>query len=256
MKYSKIGFLVLLIVSIVMIGLAIKQRARIIKMEQKLQDQDIGIQIERLVNCLRMPSEALYYNHDAIRKICEIRYSSFLKIGVKKFLPYRNVAGRRFDKPILELKKGSSAGYGDSIYFPPDYSKIREGVSLENYWLNQVDHSLSLVSNAFRSDTEVGKYLASHPEYFERVFQPWLERLTKCTHPDISLQACDILLKKGKRTETVKNSLKRIIDRDPNLLYMNDVGYSKKAKAYNMKYKLGIYTENDKKSVEKKDPNS
>lgn len=219
-----------------------------------LDEMRVTAKIERFVNGLRIPSEALYYDRDAAKEIDDIRRKALLALGVDKFLPYGNVSfAHPFlpDGAILELGKSGGTSFGlagtpdYSIYCPvePDGWYLNEVEFFERKWLRQVENVLGMLEGALRTDSDIRRYLDANPGYFERIFQPWLERLTRCTRPDVALPACRILLSQGQKTEAVRTALAKMIHGRYYCLLGTSFGYEERAMALVKEYDMDILTD-------------
>jgi len=243
--------LALTCIIIVMLGIKMTaQHLKIKKLETQIAEIELQIQVKSLIDELRIPSEALYHDHKAARQIIEIRRQTYEKRQIKEFLPYQNV----YVKPVRNLRELSSSsnvlGEGSPAYFgSPDSpegsiycpvpGKTMSYACLEKFWVNQINHSIGSLKSELDENRRLGKYYNEHPDEFEEVVKPWVLRITKSTHVDISLKACEILLKRGYRDEEIKEALRQMIEIPPSKYWVS-TSEIKKVERLKELYKLEL----------------
>ncbi len=252
MTTKKILALTCIIIALLMVKMT-AQHLQIKKLETQIADIELQCQVKSFIDELRIPSEALYYDHDAMKQIYTLRQQAYEKMQIKEFLPYRNVfvkpVGHLFELSRLSnvLSKGANAWYGSpdnpkgSIYCP-----VAEGgswtwianASYENFWLNQINHSIGSFKFDLEQNYRLGKYYNEHPNEFDKVVKPWVLRITRSTNPDTSLKACEILLKRGHRDEEITEAVRQVIERSPSKRHVSS-SKIKQAERLSAMYKLG-----------------
>ena len=241
-----------IIIALLVVGMT-KQHLQIKALDSQIADIEIQQQIRSLINDLRIPSEVLYRDHKASKQIFEIRRQAYEKMQIKEFLPYTNVFGLpqqsvfRTSRASNILGEGTSTSYGSSanpegsIYCPAvdvDLATI-SNASLESFWLSRMSSSIRNLKFDLDENLRLGKYYNEHPDEFDKVVKPWVLRMTRSTHVDTSMKACEILLKRGCRDEEIIEAVRQVIERSPS----KDVAYSSlfiDAMRLNDLYKLGI----------------
>lgn len=230
--------IVLLIVQIV------RQQMQIKELESQIADAEHRLQVRSLVNDLRVPSEAIYFDWKAMREICEIRRQVLEKIQVKEFLPYANVFGLSVaevadpSRDVNVLGDVTSQMYGVSIYCPVPYLKEGAEPTFEKFWFDRAHRCISSLKSDLDSNLRLGKYYNEHPDEFDKVIKPWVLRMTRSTQVDTSLKACEILLKKGHRDEEIKLAIGQLLEKPP-LKKHYSPGDIDRARLLNDQYKLG-----------------
>lgn len=205
-KLSVAYCVIALFVSVMLIQFrgARQSKAKVVELERK----DLQWKLDRLENRLRIPSEALYYDSDAMKEISEIRKRYYEKHGTLAFLPYVNVAGK------YNYPGGMSATsrYKESLQFPTDdRDPIYQG-SFEKWWFTYIDKFIRGTLYEIRADEKLQAYFEAHPEEFDKRLKPWLVRVTTSYDDRASLAACQALLEWGDRSPEVLDALQRIID--------------------------------------------
>ncbi|MBW8015952.1 MAG: hypothetical protein FVQ82_07175 [Planctomycetes bacterium] len=273
MTTRKIIALTCIIIASLMVLLT-KQHQKIKKLETQIADIEFQHQVRSLVNELRIPSEALYDEHKASRQISEIRQQAYERMQVREFLPYANVFAEpeksifhsRFSNVLGQwapTQYGSAASPGGSIYCPVVEGALTtvSSASYENFWVNRIHFAILSLKHDLDENYRLGKYYNEHPDEFDKVIKPWVLRITRSTHVDTSLKACEILLKKGYKDQEIKEALQQVIERSPskNPVSRSDI---KMAVRLSNLYQLGldlpaIYVTKPKQEIRKPlDPNS
>ena len=125
-------------------GLTFSQWQRARKMEAEIEATRLEQEIRQLVADLRIPSEAVYYDSRAMRKIAEVRRESYKQHGIKRFMPYANIWHHPTNMVQGPLPDGT---YCNDL--PTEEPSIIIQHSFENFWENHAMHVASSLAFDF-----------------------------------------------------------------------------------------------------------
>ena len=163
-------------------------------------------EIEKWVNSLAIPSEAMFLDLRSMRRTCKARVEAMERHGTKEFVPARDLA------------EAARHGYPDSASrkLPPKedgtgWSSMMDGSIEWNAVLNAETTAQEIVlAFEYNYNSALGPYFKEHPEEFNNRIRPSLFRLLKSYEPRLRLAACKALLASGNRSEEVRRTLQEI----------------------------------------------
>ncbi len=215
-------------------------RRRIETLEYEKHHYQMGI----LLHQLRVPSEALYYDSDAMEEISEIRMRYWKEHGTDTFWPYRDVFYSYNQIPDTAVRHGINKAISLE---DKDTVRVR---SYEHWWSNNATIGVGQLALDFQLDQGLGPYFEENPDKFDKVIKPWVLRLTEAYHVSIRLKACEVLLNRGDRSEQVLGVLRELLSQPKHLVtrhidgksvtYLEDSRDTQTAMALNGQYQLGL----------------
>lgn len=239
------------VIAYVVIGLSlvivIWQQGRIREFRSQLGNLEYekqGYQIGILLHHLRIPSEALYYDGDAMEEISEIRMRYWKEHGTDTFWPYMDVFYSYNLIPDTAVRHDINKAISLE-----DKGKVRV-CSYEHWWLENATIGVGQLALDFQLDQGLGPYFEENPDTFDKVIKPWVLRLTKAYRADTRLKACEVLLNRGDRSEEVLRVIGELISQPKHRITRRIEGekttaldFSKDtqtAMALNEQYQLGL----------------
>ncbi len=241
MTARKILALACVIIALLVVRMT-KQYLQIKDLRSQIADIELQQEIRWLINALRVPSEALYYDHKVLWQIAEIRQQAYERMQVEEVLPYTNVFGQSnaYQVPVSNvLGERPITMHGDSIYFPASEVRNVHHGSFEHFWMDRTYDAMRNLEFVLDNNVRLGKYYNEHPDEFDKVVKPWVLRMTRITQVSTSLTACEILLKRGYRDEEIIEAVRQVLENAPSkeVVFPDSL---KEAMRLNDLYKLGI----------------
>ena len=148
------------------------------------------INLIQLQQDLLVPSEVIYYDPNMSRMdLAEVRFKCCERYGIKSVLPYLMVRNPRFPSPCYPQKGEGPREYADD--------------TLENWWMNHLGYACDKLLFDIEHAQGLGEYLKQNPEVFDAHIRPLVVRLLDAVWYPTRLQACEVLLAMGDRSEEV-----------------------------------------------------
>jgi hypothetical protein len=165
--------------------------------------------MERLLSCLRVPSEALYTDTATMEKINELRCQAYRRCGAERVLTYEQVlrSGEESVDSIIDRKDGGLRWQKTWLVFDPaegnptDDPCMLGGATIEGYW--QYRGFGARLAEELRQNTGLGRHLNKHKDEFDGRIRPLVLRLLGSCHPQLRLDGCAILLAAGERSAEI-----------------------------------------------------